>query len=210
MGGVPGGFTLRFIMSDAVGILDGLVARVLGTYPFRFTLAVDESDRVAAYRIRAAVVSQSGWAVAPSPAGLERDEFDDEAVQVMGWDGAEPVCTGRLVLPPGPLPTERACGIVVEPVGGVVDVGRMAVAHSRQNVEHALFVALLCRLYLEMRDRGFEVACGMMSRSARRLVRLLGLRLDVLGPEREYWGQMRAPVRFELMANAEPISRRWA
>jgi hypothetical protein len=68
----------------------------------------------------------------------------------------------------------------------------------------------MCRLYLEMRDRGFEVACGMMSRSARRLVRLLGLRLDVLGPEREYWGQMRAPVRFELMTNSEPISRRWA
>lgn len=196
-------------MSDTVGILDGLVARVLATYPFRFTLAADEADRTTAYQIRGAVVTEAGWSTAALTDGLERDDFDDQAVQILGWDGAEPVCTGRLVLPPADLPTEQACGIVVEPAGRVVDVGRMAVMHSRQNVEHAVFVALLCRLYLEMRNRGYEVACGMMSRRARRLVRLLGLRVEELGPDREYWGEMRAPVRFELMANRESLSRRW-
>jgi N-acyl-L-homoserine lactone synthetase len=197
------------VASEAVGILDGLVARVLATYPFAFTLAASDAERAIAYRIRAAVVAQSGWAVPPLPGGIERDEFDDAAVHVVGWDGAEPVCTGRLVLPPAPLPTERACGIVVEPAGRVVDVGRMAVQPARQNVEHAVFVALLCRLYLEMRRRGFEIACGMMSRGARRLMRLLGLQLEELGAERDYWGELRAPVRFELLANAATISERW-
>ena len=36
-------------------------------------------------------------------------------------------------------------------------------------------MALLARLYLEVRARGFDVACGIMSPRARSLVRLLGL-----------------------------------
>jgi N-acyl-L-homoserine lactone synthetase len=196
-------------MSEAVGILDGLVARVLDTYPFRFTLAADEADRLAAFRIRAEVATDAGWPGSPYPDGIESDEFDAAAIHVLGWDAAEPVCTGRLVLPPAALPTEVACGLVVEPTGGVVDVGRMAVLPSRRNVEHAAFVALLCRLYLEMRTRGYQTACGMMAPRARRLLRLLGLQLEELGPEREYWGELRAPVRFELMANTGSISRRW-
>lgn len=196
-------------MSEPVGILDGLVARVLETYPFHFTLAGDEADRLTAFRIRAEVATEAGWPGAPYPDGVERDEFDAAAMHVLGWDGAEPICTGRLVLPPAPLPTEVACGMVVEPAGRVVDVGRMAVLPSRRNVEHAVFVALLCRLYLEMRTRGYEMACGMMTHRTRRLMRLLGLQLEELGPDRDYWGEPRAPVRFELLANTEPISRRW-
>lgn len=196
-------------MPEAVGILDGLVGRVLSTYPFQFTVAAHDDDRLTAFRIRAEVVADAGWASSDTPDGLERDEFDADAVHVIGWDGADPICTGRLVLPPAPLPTELTCGIVVEPAGRVVDVGRMAVLPSRRNVEHAVFVALLCRLYLEMRARGYEVACGMMSHRTRRLMRLLGLELEELAPERNYWGEPRAPVRFELMANTASISRRW-
>jgi hypothetical protein len=196
-------------MREPVGVLDGLVARVLSTYPFRFTVAADEAQRLIGYRIRAAVVADAGWSSSPDPDGVERDEFDAAAIHVIGWEGREPVCTGRLVLPPAPLPTEMACRIIVEPAGRVVDVGRMAVVPSRRNLEHAVFVALLCRLYLEMRTRGYEVACGMMARRARRLMRLLGLQLEELGPERDYWGEPRAPVRFELMANTASISRRW-
>jgi hypothetical protein len=198
------------VSSGAVGILDGLVARVLATYPFRFTVAVDEGDRVTGYRIRAAVLAAAGWPAHTLPGGVERDGFDDAAVHVLGWDGTEAVCTGRLVLPGESLPTEQACGITVEPAGRVVDVGRMSVLPSRQSLEHAVLVALLCRLYLEMRNRGFAVACGMMSPRARRLVRLLGLQLEELGADRPYWGEPRAPVRFELTTNSSTISRRWA
>ena len=196
-------------MAAAVGILDGLVARVLDSYPFRFTLATAEPDRLSAFRIRAEVATEAGWPGSPYPDGIESDEFDPAAVQVLGWDGPEPVCTGRLVLPPAALPTEVACGLVVEPAHRVVDVGRMAVRPSHRNVEHAVFVSLLCRLYLEMRTRGYEVACGMMAHRARRVMRLLGLHLEELGPERDYWGELRAPVRFELMSNTTSISPRW-
>jgi hypothetical protein len=195
-------------MGEPVGILDGLVARVLATYPYRFTLAENSEARATGYRIRAEAAVAAGWA-SDFPDGLERDAFDEHAVHVLGWAGAEPVSTGRIVLPPGPLPTESACGIVVAPAGQVVDVGRMAVAQSHQDVEHAAFVALLCRLYLEMRTRGYAVACGMMSRRTRRLVSLLGLELEQLAPERAYWGEPRAPVRFELLANTASLTRRW-
>jgi N-acyl-L-homoserine lactone synthetase len=196
-------------MSEPSGGLDELVQRVLSSYPYRFTVATNELDQLIAFRIRAEVATEAGWPGTPYPDGVERDEYDAAALHVIGWDGAEPICTGRLVLPPSALPTEVECGLVVEPVGSVVDVGRMAVVPSRRDVEHKVFVALLCRLYLEMRARGYETACGMMAPRARRLMRLLGLDLEELGPDRVYWGEMRAPVRFGLIANAASISRRW-
>ena len=58
----------------------------------------------------------------------------------------------------------------------------------------------MCRLYLVMREQGFRDACGMMSAPARALMRLFGLKLEILGPERAYWNELRAPVRFSLMS----------
>jgi hypothetical protein len=40
----------------------------------------------------------------------------------------------------------------------------------------------------------------MMSAPARALMGLFGLRLEILGPERTYWNESRAPVRFSLMS----------
>lgn len=194
-----------------VGLLDGLVERILSGSAYRFTLAAGPEDLHAAYRIRATASIEAGWASpAAFPEGLERDTFDPVAVHVLGWDGDTPVCTGRLVFPPGPLPTEAACGLVIEPRGAVVDVGRMAVLRSHQTFGHGTFLALLCRLYAEMRAAGYEVACGMMAGPARSLVDRLGLHLEELGPERLHGGQLRAPVRFALTANAATLTDRWA
>ncbi|MGZ4639504.1 MAG: hypothetical protein ACXV2J_10665 [Actinomycetes bacterium] len=198
-------------MPDVVGVLDGLVARVLSAYPYRFTVAATPAERATAYRIRFGAVVAEGWAPAGAfPDGLEHDEYDDAAVHVVGWDGDNPVSAGRLVLPPGPLPTEQSCGLTVEPRGRVVDVGRMSVVPSYQTHRHAAFIALLCRLYLEMRASGYEVACGMMSPRVRGLLRQLGLQLEVLAPDRVYWGEPRAPVRFALTVNALSLGDRWS
>lgn len=195
----------------STGLLDDLAERILAASPYRFTIATDPADRSRAYRIRAAVSTDAGWAApADFPQGMERDEFDDVARQVLGWDGDTPICTGRLVFPPGPLPTETACGLVVPPRGRVVDVGRMAVLRSHQTFGHGTFLALLCRLYREAREAGFEYACGMMAAPARGLVGRLGLRLDQLAPERDHHGELRAPVRFVLAANAAPLVQRWS
>jgi hypothetical protein len=190
-------------------ILDPLVARVLATYPYVFTVPVTEGERGVGYRIRYEAAVAQGWVPPEGSDGLERDGYDDASVQIVGWFEGEPVSTGRLVLPPSPLPTEAECGLRVPPVGAVVEVGRMAVVRAHQAHHHAAFVGLLCRLYLEMRTRGFEVACGMMSPRTRGLVRLLGLSLEVLGPDRLYWAEERAPVRFTLTANQDSLRDRW-
>jgi len=190
--------------------LDALVADILGRHGYRFTVPEDEPGREAAYRLRYEAVVAAGWRPEGSLAsGLERDRYDARAVHVVGWDADTPIATGRLVLPPDPLPTEDFCGIVVEPRGRVVDVGRLTVARRHQSHRHAVFVALLARLYLEMRARGYEVACGLMSARVRALVRQLGVRVEVLGDDRPYWGELRAPVRFTIAGSSEPLAARW-
>ena len=186
--------------------LDALITRMLSRSPFDYRVAADDSEREIAYRLRGGAVLGRGWCDAGDlPGGMERDEYDDHAIQVIGWDGDVAMSTGRVVLPPG-LPTEEACGIVVEPRGEVVDVGRMCVARDYQDLEHAALIGLMCRLYLTMREHGYRVACGMMSAPARSLMGLFGLQLEILGPERVYWNESRAPVRFSLMSATRLLS----
>jgi hypothetical protein len=186
--------------------LDALITRMLARSPFDYRVADGDSEREIAYRLRGGAVLDRGWCTASDlPGGMERDEYDDRAIQVIGWDGDVAMSTGRVVPPPG-LPTEEACGIVVEPRGGVVDVGRMCVAPSHQSLEHAAFIGLMCRLYLVMRERGYRFACGMMSPPARAMMGLFGLQLEILGPERTYWNEPRAPVRFSLMSAARLVA----
>lgn len=186
--------------------LDALVTRLLSQSRFDYRVAAGESERETAYRLRGRAVLDRGWRSAEDlPGGMERDEYDDRAIHVIGWDGDMAMSTGRVVLPPR-LPTEEACGIAVEPQGGVVDVGRMCVARSHQSLEHAAFIGLMCRLYLVVREHGFGVACGMMSAPARAMMRLFGLRLEVLGPEQAYWDEPRVPVRFSLLSAARLLA----
>jgi len=186
--------------------LDALITRMLARSPFDYRVADGDSEREIAYRLRGGAVLDRGWCTASDlPGGMERDEYDDRAVHVIGWDGDVAMSTGRVVPPPG-LPTEEACGIVVEPRGGVVDVGRMCVAPSHQSLEHAAFIGLMCRLYLVMRERGYRFACGMMSPPARAMMGLFGLQLEILGPERTYWNEPRAPLRFSLMSAARLVA----
>jgi hypothetical protein len=186
--------------------LDALITRMLARSPFDYRVAASDSERELAYRLRGSAVLDRGWCtVGDLPGGMERDTYDDRAIQVIGWDGDVAMSTGRVVLPPG-LPTEEACGILVEPRGEVVDVGRMCVAPSHQSLEHAALIGLMCRLYLAMREHGFGVACGMMSVPARAMMGLFGLQLQILGPERTYWNEPRAPVRFSLMSAARLLA----
>lgn len=187
--------------------LDGMVTRLLSQSPFTYRVARTDEERATAYRLRARTVLARGWLTsAELPGGLETDAYDARARHVVGYDAGVPMCTGRVVVPPG-LPTEDACGLVVEPAGRVVDVGRMCVAPDHQSREHTAFIGLMCALYLDMRAQGFAVACGMMSAPARSLVRLFGLSVDLLGPERTHWNEVRAPVRFSLLAGEEHVLR---
>jgi N-acyl-L-homoserine lactone synthetase len=190
------------------GPLDALVADIVGRCGYDFTIAADAAAREAAYALRYRAVIEQGWAnESDLPDGRECDAYDDHAVHILCWDEGAPVATGRLVLPgklpPGQgLPTEQACGLLVQPPGQVVDVGRMSVARSHQTHRHSVFIGLLARLYMEVQRQGYDVACGIMSARTRSMMRLLGLQLEVLGPERLHWGEPRAPVRFSLSDDA--------
>jgi hypothetical protein len=190
--------------------LDGLAADVLARQDYRFTVASGEAERDVAYRLRYLAVIEQGWAPETAlPEGRDRDVYDDGAVHIIGWDGDTAVATGRVVLPPNPLPTEEICGIIVEPRGRVADVGRMTVTSRHRSTGHAAFLALLARLYLEVRARGYDVACGLMSARARALMRLLGVQIEVLGEERPYCGDARAPVRFTVAGSSTSLMVRW-
>jgi hypothetical protein len=130
-------------------------------------------------------------------------------VHVLGRrDGAAASC-GRIVLPPGPLPTELACGITIEPRDRVVDVGRMVVAPAARGRDPTVFAALLGALYLETRAHGYTTGCGMMAPNVRALLRHLGVRLDVLAPDRLHRGALRAPVRFDVDLHGADVLARW-
>jgi hypothetical protein len=197
-------------MNDGPISLDSLARDIVARSGYRFTIAGDEAARDVAYRLRYSTIADRGWQqYAECRNGRDCDEWDPGAVHVVGWDGDTPFATGRLVLPGVTLPTELACGIVVEPRGEVIDVGRMTVARSHQGPGHAGFVALLARLYLEVRARGFLFACGVMSPRARSVLRLLGLSVELLGPDRPHWGEPRAPVRFAVLVDTASLSGRW-
>jgi len=197
-------------VSDGSISLDHLAADIVNRSGLRFTLATDDATREIAYRLRYQAVVDQGWQVGSDYSDdCEQDAYDVRAVHVLAWDADTPVATGRLVPPPGRLPTEDACGITVEPHGQVVDVGRMTVARTHQGLGHSGFISLLARLYLEVRAREFEYACGIMSARARSVLRLLGLPVELLGNDRPYWGELRAPVRFSVTIDPALLKTRW-
>jgi hypothetical protein len=188
---------------------DEIVRGLLAGSALRFTVVDDPAARRLAFALRGDAVLEGGWGIGDRD-GLDRDADDDGAVIVVGWRGDVAVATGRIVLPPGPLPTEVECGITVQPAGHVVDVGRMVVAPAERGWHGATFVGLLAALYVEMRRHGHRVATGMMSRDVRGLVRLLGVQLEVLGPDRASNGALRCPVRFSCDDQVETLAVRWS
>src|SRR5262249_40989092 len=79
--------------------------------PLAFGVARSPAELEAVYRLRYEVVMDQGWAKPEGfPDGLERDAFDERALQIVVWDGSELVGTTRLVAPKAGcrLPTEEA------------------------------------------------------------------------------------------------------
>jgi N-acyl-L-homoserine lactone synthetase len=187
--------------------LDALAATLARRSDLEFAVATTDAQRAACFALRRQAVREGGWDDAADEG--EQDAFDAAAVHLLGSRRGQPCCCGRLVLPPGPLPTEVAFGITVEPAGAVADVGRMTVVASVRRADRAAFVALLAALYLETRRRGYTTGCGMMAPNVRALMRHLGVRLDVLGPDRAYRGVWRAPVRFDVAVHAAGVVERW-
>ena len=196
--------------TDAPGVLalDRLSERLLAaSRPLRTAVAGTPAELEAVHRLRYAHVVREGWRSAGDlPAGLERDDFDRDAIQIASWDGEGLVGTLRLVLPArgGRLPVEDAYDVDIAPVGCVVEVGRLLIAADRRgDPVHRAWGALFARAWLELRAAGYQVMAGTATAPMVDRFRALGLPFEMLGPARPYWGEERHPVRLDP-AGARP------
>src|SRR5258707_11385790 len=91
----------RAEIDSALASVDAFAAqRIALAAPIRFDVAQSPAELEAVYRLRYQVAIERGWATpADMPDGLERDAYDDRAVQIVGWDKEGSVAVVRLVFP---------------------------------------------------------------------------------------------------------------
>lgn len=187
-------------VGGVVEAVDRLAAEVIAhAAPMSVGVAASPSDLEAAFRMRYRCVVDEGWACPDDfPDGMERDVHDDEAIHIVAWDGGTLAGTVRLVTPASgrPLPIEDAYGLRIEPIGQVVDGGRLVVAPEyRGRAGHVVLAALFARFWQETRAQGYRTIAAVAPRGILELYRNLGLHVTVLGPPRDYWGDERYPLR---------------
>lgn len=142
---------------------------------------------------------------------MEYDDHDERAVQILGWDGERPVATGRLVTPePGKrLPTEQAFGLVIEPRGQVVDIGRYVVVGEYAQKESRYFTGLLGFCWLEARKHGYIRVCGTASAGMLRHYRRIGFIVTELAPPHVYYGEARFPCWYDVVGSMSVLLTKW-
>ena len=197
------------VEAPGLAALDALSGRLLAAAdPLRVASAATAAELEAVYRLRYAHVIEHGWARPEDhPDGLERDAYDDRALQIAAWDGDRLAGSLRLVLPARGtrLPVEDAFGLVVEPPGEVVDVGRLLVAPGhRGDPAHRIWGGLFARAWLETRAHGFAVLAGTATPEFVDRYRAIGLVFELLGPARQHWGEARHPVRLDPARDGAP------
>jgi len=195
-------------------IADAIATRFIAlAEPIHFRVAQSSTELEAAYRLRYEVVTQQGWARPEDfRDGLELDQYDADAVHLLGWDGQHVVATTRLVFPAANqmLPTEAEFDLRVEPPGQVVDGGRAIVDRAYSDYRHRIFAGLLGHSWFEIQTRGFCYLCGAAAPAMIRLCRSLGYQISVLGAIRQYWGAQRHPIRFDIPESIPSLQKRWA
>ncbi|MBC7869708.1 MAG: GNAT family N-acetyltransferase [Chitinophagaceae bacterium] len=177
--------------------------------PLQITTARTPAELEQVYRLRYQVVIEKGWAQPGDfPDGQEIDEYDDEALQVVAWDGNILAATTRLVFPSPlrPLPTEASFAVTFHPVGRVVDIGRMTVAPAyRDSRQHKLLRGMIAQAWLEVSQRGYDEICGTLTANIIRLYESVGFEVSPIAPAQPYWGVDRFPCQFDLSKTAEAL-----
>jgi len=180
--------------------------------PFRFAEAADEEERKAAYRLRyRAVIEERMEDPECFPLVMEYDEYDSDAVQILGWDETGPIATCRLVLPAHDrsLPLEKVFGPIAQAIGPMVEWGRVTVDSRLRGQGGRIFMGLAARGWLSMRLRGLSTAIGVTPERLVRLFHALGFPLVVLGPPRVHWGDERVPILCEGSMAVQSLERMW-
>jgi N-acyl-L-homoserine lactone synthetase len=201
------------LSSAEQSVADAIAAHFIASAaPVHFSVAQSPGEREAAYRLRYEVVVNQGWARPEKfRSGLEQDGYDAQAVHLLGWDGQKPIATTRLVFPTAGklLPTEVEFELSVEPRGQVVDGARAIVARAYSDYQHRIFAGLLGCTWFEIQARGYYYLCGAAVPAMIRLCRSIGYQITVLGPARQYWGEKRYPLRFDVLESVPTLHERW-
>jgi N-acyl-L-homoserine lactone synthetase len=198
---------------DRLSLGDDLAATILEELqPLRFGEAEDLCEREACFRLRYRAVLEMGMAAAEQfPDGLEHDEFDAGAVQILGRDQVNIIATGRLVLPKsgGRLPAEQEFGLRLAGGLDVVELGRVVVDPGYRGDGHSVFMGLAAQAWLSMRARGFTAAIAATTQRMIRLLEAIGFTVTVLGPPLPYWGEERYPIICDGRPAIPGIERHW-
>lgn len=192
---------------------DAIAAEILsGLAPMRFDEASDAAVLDACFRLRYRAVLEMRMAPdAPFADGLERDDFDADAIHIAGSDGDRIVATMRIVLPsPGRmLPTEAAFGLCLRSDVRAVEWGRVVVDPDYRGDGHSVFMGLAARGWQSMRARGFSIAVGATPKRLIALFDALGFEVSVLGAPGTYWGEERWPILCDGGPAIPGITRVW-
>jgi N-acyl-L-homoserine lactone synthetase len=201
---------LQDVLSTLEKLSEAMIAKAA---PLRFSVAVSSDEKTAAFKLRCqALIARGSATPADFPDGRERDAHDERAIHVIGKDETNRiVATGRIVLPaPGKLlPTEDAFGIIIEPHGEVVDIGRFTVIHDLAAKENRYFAGILGFCWLEARRQGYMRVCGTASPGMLRHYRRLGFIVTELAPPHIYYGEERFPCWYDVVGSAEALLKLW-
>jgi Acetyltransferase (GNAT) domain len=191
---------------DELGRLTLAIAR-----PVQFETAKSDADRQGVYALRYSAVAKHQWVDPGSlPYGSEQDEYDLLATHLVARRSGAIVGTTRFVLPSSDrlLPTEAAFGLQLSSIG-VVDGGRTVVSPEYRDRGHLIFMGLQFQTWFEIRKVGYTRLCGTASDSVRRLCDRLGIVLDIRGPGREYWGDVRYAYVWDPGESYQALAERW-
>jgi N-acyl-L-homoserine lactone synthetase len=169
--------------------------------PIEVDVARSPEDLIATYRLRHDFLISTGCTDCGQMAGgVEKDVYDDRALHLAAKYDGSVMGTIRLVFPQegGLLPVEAHFGIRIEPIGEVVEPGRLVVAPEFRGDRHRVSGALLGRSWIEMRSRGYYICGGAASRKLISVYEIMGFTIEVLGKPLVYGGQERFPCRWAL------------
>lgn len=168
--------------------------------PVVYRVAHTTDELSAIFRLRYRTVIELGWASPTDlPSGFERDKFDDHAVHIGGWHASRLAACARLVFPGTDrlLPTEEDFGVRARPPGKVVDLGRGIVARPYRDPEHRVLLGLLARCWRVIHARRLSCVCAAAPAWLIDTYRDLGFQVDIIGPARPHWGEVRHPIQID-------------
>jgi N-acyl-L-homoserine lactone synthetase len=199
--------------TGSLGVFDRLATDLLEVLsPLRFEEARDDQERRVAYRLRyAAVVERDLAGVSRFPDGEERDDDDERAIQILGWEAGRAIASCRLVLPRQGmvLPVEAAFDLRLPDASSLVEVGRLVVSPSWRTQDHKIVMGLVARGWKSLRERGFNTVVGATPARLVEVLREVGFAVTVLGTPRVHWNEQRIPILCDGAAAAPRLAQRW-